>query len=219
MKPEIIKTEDGSHTLYVSALNEHYHSVHGAVTESMHVFINAGLKACKKENIRLLEVGFGTGLNAWLTYMHQGGKTIEYVALEKYPVESNILDELNYTKYLSQDSHFEHIFHEIHEQPWNITHKLSPAFLLMKIKTDIQTEALTGNFDLIYFDAFAPAVQPEMWSEKIFRKIYERTAKEGILVTYCAKGMVRRTMQNMGYSVECLQGPPGKREMLRAVKT
>jgi tRNA U34 5-methylaminomethyl-2-thiouridine-forming methyltransferase MnmC len=218
MKTEIKITNDGSVTLYVPELNEHYHSVHGAVTESVHVFVNAGLKHCRKKTIRILEVGFGTGLNAILTFMHRKNKHIEYVAIEKYPLDTEMVDKLKYPDYLHLDKHQQEMFYRFHFQSWDSRDKITSDFMLVKINAAIHEAELNGLFDVVYFDAFAPGVQPEMWTMDVFQKIYHCMNLNGILVTYCAKGVVRRTMQSAGYMVERLPGPPGKREMLRAVK-
>ena len=218
MKTEIKTTNDGSVTLYVPELNEHYHSIHGAVTESMHVFVNAGLKHCRKKTVRILEVGFGTGLNAILTFMHREDKHIEYVAVEKYPLDIEMVDKLNYSAYLRLNEYQQEIFYRFHHQSWGTGNSVAPGFMLVKINEAIHDTGLNGLFDVVYFDAFAPGVQPEMWTMDVFQKIYRCMNLNGILVTYCAKGVVRRTMQSTGYRVERLPGPPGKREMLRAVK-
>jgi tRNA U34 5-methylaminomethyl-2-thiouridine-forming methyltransferase MnmC len=217
----IEQTADGSHTLYVPELDEHYHSVNGAVQESLHVFIDAGLKQLSSSKINILEIGFGTGLNAFLTFLY-ASKTqanIVYTALELYPLPPDIICRLNYTT--GHPSEEAAVFAKLHEADWNKPVLISPAFTLEKRLSDLTCLDGMGTdelFDLIYFDAFAPDKQPEMWTQAIFSYLYKHTATDGVLTTYCAKGCVRRMLQLAGYTVERLPGPPGKREMLRAKK-
>lgn len=220
MEPVLIKTADGSHSLYVKELNEHYHSIHGAIQESKHVFIEAGLNYFLKKNpknISILEIGFGTGLNAFLTYLRskEGTIPIHYTALEPFPINTELVNELNYAKFLDSE---QNIFNSIHTCDWGKDISLSENFALHKIKDSLQETDFTKQFDLIYFDAFGPRVQPELWTENIFEKIYAVTKTMGCLVTYCAKGEVKRNLKKVGFIVESLQGPPGKREMIRAAK-
>jgi tRNA U34 5-methylaminomethyl-2-thiouridine-forming methyltransferase MnmC len=221
---KLVVTEDGSHTLYVSDLNEHYHSVRGALQESVHVFINAGLSAAEQKfsEINLLEVGFGTGLNCLLTYFNHH-KPVNYVGVEAFPVEESILGKLNYHEWLQyRDSR--KIFQLIHHAEWDKPVSISPDFHLTKLKNKIQhvyPENYPGYrayFNLIYFDAFAPDAQPEMWTAEMFNKLYDLMTPKGILVTYCAKGSVKRNMKSVGFIVESLPGAKGKREMTRAIK-
>jgi tRNA U34 5-methylaminomethyl-2-thiouridine-forming methyltransferase MnmC len=218
----IEQTADGSHTLYVPALDEHYHSVTGAVQESLHVFIDAGLKRLSSPKIRVLEIGFGTGLNAFLTYHYaqKAGIAVAYTAIELYPLALAVIRQLNYSDRYSLEEAA--IFDKLHASEWEKPVSIAPAFMLDKRLSDLtRLDCLRQNelFDLIYFDAFAPDKQPEMWTQAIFDYLYEHTAQSGILTTYCAKGMVRRALRSAGYTVERLPGPPGKREMLRAGKT
>ena len=217
MRREIKITGDGSATLFVPQLKEHYHSIHGAVQESMHVFIRMGLGELTPGDIAVLEIGFGTGLNMLLTLLHgRNFRSIGYHAVENDPLEWELVQLLKYEEYLSLPPETGEVFRKIHLADWNSTQKLSENFVLHKIGIDL-TDYLPGsNFDLIYFDAFAPAVQPELWEEDVFIKLYRALHPGGILVTYCAKGEVRRKLQDIGYNVERLPGPPGKREMLRA---
>lgn len=228
MKQEIIKTADGSHSLYVKDLDEHYHSIHGAIQEGKHVFIEMGLKASalylsKGEGyipvINILEIGLGTGLNALLTYLEilKNPLNIHYTALEAFPLENEIIKELNYIELLNAASHQKN-FDQIHTCEWDKKIELAKNFTLHKIKNTLQQVKFENLFDIIYFDAFGPRVQPEMWTEGIFAKIYAATKPNGFLVTYCAKGEVKRTLKKVGFTVETLQGPPGKREMVRAKK-
>ncbi len=223
MKQELVTTSDGSHTLYVKEIDEHYHSVHGALQESMHVFINAGLAEAEKkfDTIHLLEIGFGTGLNCLLTYFNHH-KPVKYAGIEAFPVEESILGKLNYTEWLNyRDS--QKLFNNIHSAEWNTPVLLNHDFELIKLNTRIENMAVTDLkiFDkpnLIYFDAFAPSAQPELWTENIFKDIFNIMAEDGILVTYCAKGEVKRNMKAAGFNVKALPGPKGKREMTKATK-
>lgn len=221
-KVQIESTADGSHTLFVPSLNEHYHSVNGAKQESEHIYINAGLLHFTKEKLNLLEIGFGTGLNAYLTLLitEQTTKHIDYTSLELYPLSIDIVKDLNYVE--NSDSKYKSLYLKLHESEWNCKIEITPSFYLTKIQTDFSQLDLPDNsdilFDVIYFDAFAPEKQPEMWSQEIFNYLYSKTNRGGILTTYCAKGVVRRMLQQAGYCVERLAGPPGKREILRAVR-
>ncbi|TRX66513.1 tRNA (5-methylaminomethyl-2-thiouridine)(34)-methyltransferase MnmD [Carboxylicivirga sp. M1479] len=213
-KVELKISADGSHTLFVPELDEHYHSVNGARNESMHVFIEPALEYHTQKNLSILEIGLGTGLNAFLSALHQAGKTIFYHALEKYPLTQEAALELNF----AEDKKNKELFNQLHQLSWNTPETLKSNFTLLKEESDLTTITFDRTYDLVYFDAFAPEVQPEMWSEAIFKKIYDAMNKNGILTTYCAKGVVRRTMQAIGFTVERLPGPKGKREMLRATK-
>ncbi len=213
---EVITSEDGSHTLYVKSMDEHYHSVHGAIQESMHVFINAGFSIIEEEKIAVLEFGFGTGLNAFLTAIHVSGKDVFYHSLEKYPVNPEIISVLNYGH--SFDNLYNSVFEKIHSSSWGQVAPISDSFRLLKEQCDFRDALLLQKYNLIYFDAFAPDKQPDLWKKDIFESAYSALLPGGVLVTYCAKGVVRRTMQEVGFKVERLPGPPGKREMLRATK-
>ena len=226
MKRIIERTEDGSATLFVPELNEHYHSVKGARTESQHIFIDMGLKASTAIQPHILEIGFGTGLNALLTLetAEQEKRPVHYTGIELYPLSWEEVDILNYSN--------NPLFKELHTASWNKDVNITPCFTLHKIKGDVNRVisdkqlAVIGeppanySFDLVYFDAFAPEKQPELWSEELFRNIYSCMNYNGILPTYCAKGVIRRLLQAVGFTVERLPGPPGgKREILRAGKT
>ncbi|WP_289055287.1 tRNA (5-methylaminomethyl-2-thiouridine)(34)-methyltransferase MnmD [Carboxylicivirga marina] len=213
-KVELKVSADGSHTLFVPELDEHYHSVNGAYNESMHVFIEPALLHCSKTNINILEIGLGTGLNALLTATNTRHKNILYHSLEKFPLETEAAQQLNFARNNSEQA----IFEKLHQLPWNSTERLTPQMSILKDENDLTSVQFTQQYDVVYFDAFAPEVQPEMWSEAIFQKIYDAMNIDGILTTYCAKGIVRRTMQAVGFTVERLPGPKGKREMLRAIK-
>lgn len=208
-------TADGSDTLYVPALDEHYHSIKGARTESQHIFINLGLKACKAACPRILEIGFGTGLNALLT-LEEAERTqrpVHYTTLELYPLSREEVAQLAYDDTGTLAS--------LHQAAWEADILISPCFTLHKIKADATTwMPAPRQYDVVYFDAFAPEKQPRMWTEEVFRQLYNGLQKDGILTTYCAKGAVRRLLQNVGFRVERMPGPPqGKREVLRATRT
>lgn len=204
-------TADGSHTLFVPAMAEHYHSVNGAVQESLHVFIDAGLRQVQKEEIRILEIGFGTGLNAFLTLRERRGKVV-YHSVELYPLEPAYTDALNYGEVVWPER--KELFEALHRAPWNRPAEITDGFILHKIAGDSRIVPLPREIDLIYFDAFAPEKQPEMWTPEFFGKLYASAAPGGVLVTYCAKGEVRRGLQAAGFGMERLPGPPGKRHML-----
>lgn len=218
MNVVIQSTADGSHTLFVPQLNEHYHSVNGAIQESTHIFINAGLHHCAQKEVNILEIGFGTGLNTLLTLIDakQNGLKINYTAIEYYPLPIEIIKQLNYP----QDSYQQKLFHEIHNCEWNVPKEIEQSFSLTKIRSDATIYDFTSmnNINVIYFDAFAPDKQPDIWTQDIFDKLFSVLNTNGIFVTYCAKGVVRRMLQQSGFMVERLPGPPGKREMLRATK-
>ncbi len=215
---QIITTSDGSHTLYVPELNEHYHSTFGAVQESLFIFIENGCRFCKSDPLRIFELGFGTGLNALLTAMEalNGNRRIEYTSIEKYPLEDRITNQLNYSSFAADDG--KNIFKLIHSSPWNEFSDICMNFSLKKIKGDFNTERFGGYYDLIYFDAFGPDKQPEMWTPEMFGLIAGITAKNGILMTYSAKGEVKRNLRSCGFEVNLLPGPPGKRQITRAIK-
>lgn len=218
LETTIILSEDGSHTLYVPSLHENYHSTHGAIAESMHVFILNGYKSISKKEIRILEIGFGTGLNAFLSMMEAGkeNKRIEYTGIELYPLPMEIILKLNYPQLIKNAK--ERVFHLMHSCEWELPVKIKPEFILRKIRADACSYQFQGFYDLVYFDAFAPVIQPELWQEKIFCTIADAMSTGAILVTYSARGEVRRTLQKLGLKVERLPGPKGKREMIRATK-
>lgn len=215
---ELQQTADGSHTLFIPEMDEHYHSVNGAVQESRHVFIEAGLHHQTQKDITVFEIGFGTGLNAFLTLLdaEENNRSVNYYSVELYPLASELVGALNYGDVICPEK--KEWFGALHAASWNEAAKITDRFTLHKIQGDSNTCQLPEDIDLVYFDAFAPDKQPEMWSQEIFDKIYAHTSEGGILTTYCAKGVVRRMMQKAGYSVERIPGPPGKREMLRAMK-
>lgn len=227
MEKKIIITEDGSHSIYIPELNENYHSTHGAIQESLHVFIEAGLKKALAENLssvfNILEVGMGTGLNLLLSFIETKEITvaINYTSIEAYPLDKDFIQQLNYADILSSSLKFpvQGVFEKIHDCDWEKELELSDNFTLKKIKNKLQDVDLKNNtFDLIYYDAFGPPTQPEMWTDEIFTGLFSVLKNNGALVTYCAKGEVKRSLKRAGFNVESLPGPPGKREMVRAVK-
>lgn len=207
MQRKLIITQDGSPSIEIPEWNVTYHSVYGARQESMHVFIEAGLKYWEAqhreaEQCVVFEMGFGTGLNALLTLQEASIKII-YEAVEAYPLDEPLIQALNY---------------QVNATPWNQPVQLTPSFSLKKIHTQLINYYPTQPVNIIYYDAFAPAAQPELWTEEVFKTLYALLAPAGILVTYCSKGSVRRALQAAGFTVEKLKGPPRKREMLRATK-
>ena len=215
--PELKITEDGSHTLYVPAIDECYHSTHGAVQESMLIFIQYGLLACTKNEINILEIGFGTGLNALLTLIEaeKSHKNVRYTTLELYPLEAEKAVILNYPEVTDTSKRRE--FELLHTSEWGQEISVTPGFQFKKLETDFTQADFTAKYDVIYFDAFSPEKQPEMWTEDLFRKLHQCSAKNGILTTYYCKGSVKRALKSAGFSIEKLPGPAGKREILRAV--
>lgn len=223
MKRNIITTADGSSTIQIEEWNEQYHSVHGAIQEANHVYIKHGFLFRSQSEpaisgpLHLLEIGFGTGLNAMLTYETAlgAGQLVDYVGVEAYPVASEELAQLNYVDQLEIDAN---VFQALHESAWNQKTNISEEFSLHKQQKLFKDISEKDRFDVIYFDAFGPRVQPELWDEAVFKIMFDALREGGVLSTYCAKGSVRRAMQSVGFLVERLPGPPGKREMLRARK-
>lgn len=219
MQREIIITKDGSHTVSIDGVLT-YHSIHGAVQESTHVFINAGLihflNTNNKTEINILEMGFGTGLNALLVLHFAAEKNIliNYTSVEKFPLNSQEVTLLNYGNILNDENSFT----TLHNAEWNTPVQINKNFTLEKINTPLEEFASTKKYDIIFYDAFAPTAQPELWTEAIFKKLYDTMNTGGILVTYCSKSIVRKALQAAGFTVEKIQGPPGKREMLRAIR-
>lgn len=208
-------TDDGSATLRHPVFGDTYHSLRGAVGESTHIFIANGLATQEKETIRILEAGFGSGLNAWLSlcYGREHSKRIDYHALELYPIDPATASRLGYTT--------DPLFGEMHHAAWNTPHALTEHFILTKYESDLTLPGQAWEhlrYDIIYFDAFAPDTQPEMWTPELFGRLYAALAPEGILVTYSAKGTVKQALRAAGFTVQRLPGALGKRHMLRAVK-
>lgn len=222
---QLIETDDGSSSLYVPALNETYHSFHGALRESRHIYIKEGLahwRQIKKESpsASILEVGFGTGLNALLALQFALNEQIKisYTTLEPYPLEPGIVGQLNYP-ILLQDEVLKPFFQSLHSSEWDKAIPLDPYFLLHKIKTKLEDfEPEKEQYDVVFFDAFAPNKQAEMWTVAALEKVYLSLVTDGVLVTYCAKGQFKRDLKAIGFEVQTLPGPPGKNEMVRAIK-
>lgn len=222
MKTELILTADGSHTLLLKKKNESYHSRYGALQESKHIFINNGLHYCtkKNKNLNILDVGFGTGLNALLSiqYSLRNKISIEYTAIEPFPIGEDVFYILNYPL-LKDMSDVKDFFIPLHRAPIGYFNIIAPSFKFMMIHEKLEKIRLQKiNFDLVYYDAFAPAIQPELWETGVFRQIVHAMKPGGILVTYCCKGDVKRAMQTAGLITEKIPGPAGKREFLRARK-
>jgi len=219
LKRKIITTSDGSKTIHLVDWNEQYHSKHGAIQEAYHVFIKSGLSLFNDRSLAVLEIGFGTGLNALITFLEAEKLNLDitYTGIEAYPITKEELEQLNYISELKAQA-VESEFLKMHQSPWERKIKISNSFHLCKRQKEFSEVHDVDAFDLIYFDAFGARVQPELWTETIFAKMHTALKYQGVLVTYAAKGSVRRAMQAVGFVVERLQGPPGKREMLRATK-
>ncbi len=215
---QLITSEDGSHTIYRVDLDENYHSTHGAIQESKHVFIKNGLQPLLKTKpaLTILEVGMGTGLNVLLTAKEaqKNKQQIHYIAVEAYPLSNEIIEKLNYGTLLDSEKTWQ----KIHQIEWGRIGVVNNYLTLQKVKQKIEEFEPHKAIDLVYFDAFAPQIQSELWSFEVFDKLFNFMNTNGILVTYCAKGQVRRDLEAVGFEVERLEGPPGKREMLRAIK-
>ena len=220
MKREIITTADGTRSIRVVEMDENYHSTHGAVQEAVHVFIQHGLRAfSEKTQLRIFEMGFGTGLNALLTAQEaiQQGKHIHYIGIEAFPVSSDMALSMDYEKSVVPE--VSHVFKALHEAEWGSEQRISPFFTIEKIHQKIEDFLLTpSSIDLIYFDAFGPRAQADMWDITVLEKMANLLVPGGLFVTYCAKGQLKRDLKSLGLTVESLPGPPGKREMTRAWK-
>ncbi|WP_400193116.1 tRNA (5-methylaminomethyl-2-thiouridine)(34)-methyltransferase MnmD [Hymenobacter sp. B81] len=224
MKVEVRTTADGSSTLYVPSLDEHYHSTHGAIQEARHVYLQAGLEPAlalaTKGPLWVLEVGFGTGLNALLTLQHSldAPLPIFYDTIEKYPLSAAVIRQLGAERYIHCPELLD-CYQQLHAAGWGVPVALTPQFALHKIMGALQTTDLSEDtYQVIYFDAFAPEKQPDMWTDAIFAQLYAAAAPGGCLVSYCAKGSFKRSLKAAGWQVEAIPGPPGKREMTRAWK-
>ena len=219
MEREIIQTLDGSTTIHLKEWDECYHSKHGAIQEAQHVFIKNGLSLFPNQSVSILEIGFGTGLNAFISFLESSklNQSINYVGVEAYPVNATEVLAMNYVDELNAKSQKE-VFEKMHESKWNEKIELTAEFELTKRKQFFDEIDDIEQFDLIYFDAFGYRVQPELWSTAIFQKMYTALRPGGKLVTYAARGVVKRSMMEVGFTVEKLPGPPGKREMFRASK-
>lgn len=221
MQNTLIETQDGSHSLLSEKFGVSYHSKYGAIQETKHVFINAALrhKAVVQSDISILDIGFGTGLNAFVTLLEATKRNlqIQYTAVEAFPITHEQATALNYPTLLDTTEHVPH-FLQMHSGNWSETHPLTPNFQLTKLLRKFEDLNFDNDFDIIYFDAFAPNAQPELWEAPVLEIMYKALKNEGVLVTYCAKGVVKRTLKAVGFEVEALKGPPGKREMTRAIK-
>jgi tRNA U34 5-methylaminomethyl-2-thiouridine-forming methyltransferase MnmC len=217
---QIITTGDGSHSLLNTTLNETYHSVHGARRESIHVFIKHGLEYFleknKSDSVAIFEVGFGTGLNALLTatFADDEKQRINYTSIEAFPLRSEVWSQLNYT----ETDHDRSLFKKLHDSNWETENAITDFFTMRKLKMTLQEISFKESFDVVYFDAFAPSKQPELWEFSVLKRVYDALKTNGVFVTYCAKGQLKRDLKNLGFLVETLAGPPGKKEMVRALK-
>lgn len=219
MKREIIITDDGSTTIRIPDWDENYHSTHGAIQEAKHVFIKNGLDLFQKQDsISILEIGFGTGLNAFITFLETLNKEkVNYVGVEAYPISTEEIAQMNYVTEL-QATQYQAVFDKMHSCDWESQQNITDNFILTKRKQFFQDIADKEQYDLIYFDAFGFPLQPELWSEAIFKKMYEALLPKGTLVTYACRSSIKNAMLSVGFSIEKLPGAPGKREMLRATK-
>lgn len=219
MKREIIITSDGSTSIHLPEWEESYHSKHGAIQEAQHVFIKNGLSLCKGQSVSVLEIGFGTGLNAFITFLEsqKSNQNIDYVGVEGFPISAEEVLQMNYVNQLNANQ-FELEFKKMHQSDWEENVTISQHFRLTKRKQLFNEINCKNQFDIIYFDAFGYRVQPELWSVEIFTKMFEALKEGGILVTYACRGPIKNAMKEAGFQIEKLAGPPGKREMLRGWK-
>jgi tRNA U34 5-methylaminomethyl-2-thiouridine-forming methyltransferase MnmC len=220
VKKELKITADGSKTIYVPAMDEQYHSGHGALQEALHVFIEQGIRlANHPEELHIFEMGFGTGLNAFLSLIEAESthRNINYVGIEAYPIDTKLVSKLEYEKLV--DLNYESLFFQLHDCPWETPNQLTTFFSVQKIQAKIEEyNVIPESFDVVFYDAFGPRAQQSMWHIDILSKMYQLLKKDGFLVTYCAKGQVKRDLKSLGFEVVTLPGPPGKREMIKALK-
>lgn len=219
MKRDIIVTSDGSTSIHLPEWDESYHSKHGAIQEAQHVFIKSGLSLFKGQSVSILEIGFGTGLNTFITFLEskKTNQFIEYVGVEGFPVAADEVMQMNYVKQLNANE-WESEFKHMHDAEWELPVTINPNFRLTKRNQLFNEIDDVNQFDLIYFDAFGYRVQPELWSVEIFKRMFTSLKKNGILVTYACRGPIKKAMIEAGFQIEKLAGPPGKREMLRGIK-
>ena len=219
MERKTILTSDNSKTLLIPELNETYHSTKGAMVEALYVFIQEGLFKVDKKAIKIFEMGFGTGLNALVTFNATIQKeiSVDYHSIEKYPLSVDLIEELDHLNSLGYEK-WQKEYHTMLSSPWNKSIEVHPNFKLQKLEGDLLSYQITATYDLIFFDAFGPKIQAKLWSEEVCQKMYDCLEKKGILVTYCAQGQFKRNLKSVGFEVESLPGPPGKREMTRAYK-
>ncbi len=217
----IIPTADGSNSVLNTRLNETYHSTHGAIQESQFIFIDRGLdfvvQSQKLSEVKILEIGFGTGLNALLSlqYAFANDITVQYETIEAYPLDESVWTELNYPVKTKDLTHFQHL----HQAPWEERVAIANNFSLFKREQLLQDASFNSSlYDIVFFDAFAPTTQPELWEKEMLKKVVDALKPSGIFVTYCAKGQLRRDLKDLGMTVEKVPGPPGKREFIRGVK-
>ncbi len=217
MSPQIITTADNSHTIKNEQFNETYHSERGALLEAMHVFIEAGFRQVEKAQVAVFEVGFGTGLNAWLTLLEaeKTGQDVYYESIELYPIDISTSSSLNFAALTHGDAQ---LFDLLHQCEWNRPVAITPRFTLHKVKCNLLDYSHQQMFDVVYFDAFSPDTQPELWTENIFQNIYSSLNPNGLLTTYSSKGLVKQNLRSAGFRVQRLQGAGGKRHMVSAVK-
>ena len=215
----LIETQDGSHSILSERFGVTYHSKYGAIQESQHVFLKSGLGLVlpKRDSIRIFEMGFGSGLNAYLSLLtaEKAQKSISYEAVEAYPIGIEEARKLNYADQLNEDAAQ---LLALHQAEWGKEEQITAHFNLLKWKQPLEEASLRGGYDVVYYDAFAPRTQPELWEREPFQRLYDAMNSDGVLVTYCAKGVFKRTLKDIGFEVEGLPGPPGKREMTRAFK-
>lgn len=220
MSLEFRISSDGSHTLYNSELGETYHSNHGAIQEAYHVFIKAGLEQFSRKSLKIFEMGFGTGLNALISALEAKKRKVDihYTSIESRILGEEVWTKLNYCDELDLNKSENKTFTDLHLAKWGDWSAISDKFWLRKLEIELADLQLEESFDLIYYDAFGPRVQPHLWTEEVFEKMYDLLSEQGKLLTYCAKGSVKRALRSAGFEVESLPGPPGKREMTRANK-
>lgn len=214
---EVVMTKDGSKTLFLTKREVYYHSIHGAVSEAKHVYIEHGLRNINKSSLNILEMGFGTALNALVTFVEssKANLKINYLSVDNYPINYELVKQLDYPFFLSSQD-YESLFKRMHCSDWNQETAISPNFNLFKFKSSIETLSIDRKIDLVYYDAFAPKANYNLWSVEIFKNLSRYLNDSAILVTYCANGQVKRNLKAAGFSLETLKGPPGKREMIRA---
>lgn len=216
----VFETQDGSRSLFSERFGVSYHSKYGAWQETQHVFIEAGLRyaAVDREHVRVLDIGYGTGLNAIASLLFARGRgvVLDYTGVDAYPVPVATLRELDYPSALAFDRKDRQLYEDLQSAPWGGTTRLSPKLAVTKVRERFENLSFSESFDVVYYDAFAPEAQPELWTPERFASMYQTLCAGGVLVTYCAKGQVKRDMRSVGFEVERLKGPPGKREMTRA---
>jgi tRNA U34 5-methylaminomethyl-2-thiouridine-forming methyltransferase MnmC len=219
LERKIVLTNDGSSSFFLPEWNEHFHSHHGAIQEAYHVFIKNGLESVSINEVSILEIGYGTGLNALITLLESDEKKliIKYTGIDALPINKEEHLLLNYCKFLKRNE-CTTLFNNMFDAKWEEYSNITKQFSLRKINKEFTEITFQNEFDIIYFDAFSPRVQPELWTEEMFKTMFEALTENGLLTTYSAKGSVRRAMQSVGFQVKKIPGPPGKREMLVGFK-